>query len=109
MTRARFAAPMFALLLATLPAAAHQLTVFATVADGVVRIEATFANGTPVKAGTLRILDAQEAVIHEALLDGTAPILFPVGSHTDGMTIEVDAGGGHANYWVLTPKDLAGE
>jgi len=93
----RLAAPLFALLLAAGSAAAHQLTVFATVADGMVSITANFANGDPVKAGTLRILDAQEVAIHEAPLDGISPIQFPVGTHTDGMTIEVDAGGGHDN------------
>lgn len=107
MRRMRIAAALLAMMLGPLPALAHQITVFATVANGMVDITASFADGTPVMAGTLRILDAQDKVVFAAPLDGATVAPFPVGPHTDGMTIEVDAGGGHANYWVLTPRDLA--
>ncbi len=93
-------------LLLPLPAVAHQLVVFASVKDDVVLITAKFPDGTAVKAGTLRILDATDTVIIEQELDGTMPIVFPIDEHTDGLVIEVDAGNGHSNYWVLTPADL---
>ena len=104
----RLAVAMLVLLLAAPSARAHQITVFATVEAGEVLIEATFADGTPVLAGTLEIRDAVDAVILTAPIDGTYPIRFPVGDHTDGLVIKVDAGNGHENYWILTPADLDG-
>ncbi|MFN3973337.1 MAG: hypothetical protein ACK4GO_17770 [Gemmobacter sp.] len=89
------------------PVAAHQLVVFASVEDGVVDIEANFTNGKPVVSGTLRIRDAADNLIHEAPLSEARPIRFPVGDRLDGLKVEVDAGGGHSNYWLLTPTDLA--
>ncbi|TGN67564.1 hypothetical protein E4L95_04595 [Paracoccus liaowanqingii] len=95
-----------ALLVCAGPAAAHQLSVFARVEDGVVLIEAAFPDGRPVATGTLRILDATGALIIEQPVTPPYPIRFAVGDHTDGLRIEVDAGGGHDNYWLLTPQDL---
>jgi nickel transport protein len=96
----------FALLVCAGPAAAHQLSVYATVEDGVALIEAAFADGRPVSAGTLRILDVTGALIMEQPLQPPYPIRFAVGEHIDGLRIEVDAGGGHENYWLLTPADI---
>lgn len=90
-----------------MPAAAHQLTVFAKVENQIVLISAAFADGTPVAAGTLRIIDEDGNLLLESLVDGTYPVHFPVGTHTGGLRIEVDAGGGHENYWILTPADLS--
>lgn len=94
-------------LLSPLPALAHQLTVFATVADDMVKITATFANGNPVMSGVLEIRGADDAVLLSQDVDGQWPVLFPVGDHKDGLRIAVDAGNGHSNYWILTPNDLA--
>ncbi len=96
-----------ALCLSGLPAQAHQLVVFAKVEDRTVLIDARFANGTPVAAGKLRILDATGTLIHEQLVSPPYPVRFPVGIQTDGLRIEVDAGHGHENYWLLTPHDLS--
>lgn len=87
-------------------AAAHQLSVFAKVENGVVLIEASFPDGRPVATGTLRILDAAGMLILEQPLEPPYPIRFAVGGHIDGLRIEVDAGGGHNNYWLLTPADI---
>lgn len=104
MIRAAFTA--LALLICAGPASAHQLSVFAVVEDGVVLIEATFPDGRPVATGMLRILDGTGALILEQPIAPPYPIRFPVEEHSDGLRIEVDAGGGHENYWLLTPADL---
>ncbi|MFN3311963.1 MAG: hypothetical protein ACK46Q_00660 [Hyphomonas sp.] len=107
MMRGLLSAATLVLAVAAAPATAHQLVVFASVNEGVVEIEATFSNGKPVVNGTLRIRDADDTLIHEEVLSAVRPIQFLVGEHLDGLRIEVDAGGGHSNYWLLTPADLA--
>ena len=97
-----------AMLLAASPALAHRLNVFASVEDGTVVVEASFPDGGPARAGTVRIYDARDRLIRTLSLaeDGTAR--FPVEGATDGLRVEVDAGDGHSDYWILTPADLAG-
>ena len=86
---------------------AHQLSVFAKAKDDAVMITAKFADGSDVKSGTLRIFGADDALILQQDIDGMWPIVFSVGPHRDGLRIEVDAGNGHDNYWILTPADLS--
>ncbi len=106
-THAVAAAVLAICLGAPFTAQAHQLSVFARAQDDVVAITANFADGTAVKSGQLRVYSADNTLILQQDVDGTWPVLFPVGPHTDGLRIQVDAGNGHDNYWLLTPADLA--
>ena len=93
-------------LLAASPALAHRLNVFASVEDGTVVVEASFPDGGPARMGAVRVYDAQDRLIRTLTLgeDGTAR--FPVEGAADGLRVEVDAGEGHSDYWILTPADL---
>ena len=86
-------------------AAAHPLLVFASVEGEEVVVEARFANGQPVRAGAMRVTDADGAPVLQLAIS-SSPIRFPL-ADAEGLMIEVDAGGGHENYWILTPGDIA--
>ncbi|KPP93150.1 MAG: Protein of unknown function (DUF1416) [Rhodobacteraceae bacterium HLUCCA08] len=99
-----------ALILSAGAALAHQLTVFAFVEDGDVVVETRFSSGRVPVEGTVRVLDATEALVLETTLaeDGTARFPLDPGVASDGLTIVVETGEGHDNYWILTPQDIAG-
>jgi nickel transport protein len=106
---ARTRLPLAAGLALGLPslAAAHPLLVFASVDGEEVLVEARFASGQPVQAGAVRVTDAGGAEVLRLPIAPGTPIRFPLGDAEDGLMIEVDAGGGHENYWILTPDDIA--
>jgi nickel transport protein len=88
---------------------AHQLTVFAFVEDGDVVIEAKFSNGRVPVEGVVRVLDAGGAPLATLALGpgGTARFAFDPATGAGGLTIEVETGEGHEDYWILTPEDIA--
>lgn len=103
------AALLAVVLLAPVPASAHGLSVFASAEDGVVLVEARFSGGGPVREGTVRVYDARDRLVLTMPLapDGTAR--FELGERRDGLRVEVDAGDGHSDYWILTPADLGAD
>ena len=98
------------LLLAAAPigAAAHQLIVFASVDCEQVTVEAKFSNGNPAQQGDVRVLDGENKLLTTLQLseDGTARLALDTVDHSGGLLIEVDTGG-HDNYWIVTPEDIA--
>ncbi|MEO0693660.1 MAG: hypothetical protein AAFY90_12385 [Pseudomonadota bacterium] len=90
------------------PAAAHKLVVFASTDCEMVLVEAKFSNGNAAQQGEVRVLDGQNTVLTTLALetDGTAQIALDTVEHSEGLVIEVDTGG-HDNYWILTPEDIA--
>lgn len=107
MRRAALVAALLAALAA--PAAAHQLSVFASVDGEAVLVEARFSGGSRPVTGTVRVLDADGALLATLALgeDGTARFPLDPTAHAGGLTIEVETGEGHDDYWVLTPQDIA--
>lgn len=93
--------------LLTAAASAHQLMVFAAVEGQEVVVETKFSNGKVPKTGTVTVYDGEDKVVgsHALSPDGTAR--FPLEHADSGLRIEVSTGGGHDNYWVLTPDDIA--
>lgn len=89
-------------------AAAHQLVVFASVDCEAVTVEAKFSNGRVAQTGEVRVLDGNNALQStlELKSDGTANVPLDTADHTGGLVIEVDTGG-HDNYWIVTPEDIA--
>ena len=89
-------------------AAAHKLVVFASVDCEAVLVEAKFSNGRVAQTGDVRVLDGENVLQSELTLneDGTARVLLDSVDHSGGLVIEVDTGG-HDNYWILTPEDIA--
>lgn len=88
---------------------AHQLNVFAFVEDGTVIVETKFSNGNIPVSGTVRVLDAENILQMTLPLgkDGTARFPLDTDVSTGGLSIEVETGEGHDNYWILTPDDIA--
>jgi nickel transport protein len=102
---------MRALLIAALllagPALAHRLNVFAWVDGDAVVVEAKFASGARPKVAEVRVFDAQDRLIRTMGVDANGAARFPLEGATQGLRIEVDAGEGHEDYWILTPDDIA--
>lgn len=107
MIRAAFLA--LTIIAAAFPAAAHKLVVFASVTGETVNVETKFSTGRIPKSGEVRVFDATEALIRTLPLDPDGITSFPLDADaaTDGLMIEVEAGNGHKDYWLLTPDDIA--
>lgn len=90
-------------------ASAHQLTVFAFVEEGQVIVESRFSNGNAPQVGEVRVLDGDNQILLTLELEPDGTVQFPLNPvHADtGLLIEVTTGGGHNNYWILTPDDIA--
>ena len=93
---------------APIGAAAHQLVVFASADCQAVTVEAKFSNGKIAQKGDVRILAGENTLLMTRALgsDGTADLPLADVDHSGGLLIEVDTGG-HDNYWILTPEDIA--
>lgn len=96
------------LIAAPLGAAAHQLVVFASVDCDTVTVEAKFSNGRVTQKGDVRVLDGDNTLLQtlQLMSDGTAKVPLEGVDHSGGLVIEVDTGG-HDNYWIVTPEDIA--
>lgn len=93
---------------APMAAAAHGLSVFASVDCEAVTVEAKFSNGKLARKGDVRVLDGANALLTtlELQSDGTARVPLDSVDASTGLVIEVDTGG-HDNYWILTPEDIS--
>lgn len=99
----------FALCVAALPVAAHDLRVFASVTGETVTVESTFSSGRVPTGGEIRVLDANNVLLMtlEVGADGKTQFILPEGAAETGLMIEVDVSEGHSDYWMLTPDDIA--
>ena len=90
-------------------ATAHQLTVLAFVEDGQVVVESRFSNGNRPQVGEVRVLDGENQPLMTLPLQDDGTVRFDLDpAHAEaGLLIEVTTGGGHSNYWILTPVDIA--
>lgn len=93
---------------APIGAAAHQLTVFASVDCETVTVEAKFSNGNPVMLADVRVLDGNNTLLLTLPINEDGTIAVPLDSvdHSGGLMIEVDSGS-HDNYCIVTPDDIA--
>lgn len=99
----------FALCVAALPVAAHDLRVFASVSGQTVTVESTFSSGRVPTGGQIRVLDAENTLLMtlEIGAKGKTTFELPDGAAETGLMIEVDVSEGHSDYWMLTPDDIA--
>lgn len=90
-------------------ASAHQLNVFAYAEDGQVVVESRFSNGNAPRLGEVRVLDAENVLLMSLPVEEDGTVRFPVEDafRDTGVLIEVSTPGGHDNYWILTPEDIA--
>lgn len=93
---------------APIGAAAHQLTVFASVDCETILVEAKFSSGRVVQIADVRVLDGNNTLLMTLPIekDGTLSIPLDSVDHSGGLVIEVDTGN-HDNYWIVTPDDIA--
>lgn len=97
---------LIGLLLAS-PALAHRLVIYAYAEAGEVVVETKFDSGRPAKEGTMILRDAAEAELSRHPLEEDGELRVPIPNEgTDGLIVEVITGGGHSDYWILTPADL---
>lgn len=96
-------------IVAALPAAAHDLRVFASVAGDTVTVESTFSSGRVPTEGAVRVLDAENTLLMtlEIGAEGMTRFALPEGCEDSGLMIEVEISEGHSDYWMLTPDDIA--
>ncbi|MFZ5965336.1 hypothetical protein ACOXXX_20525 [Thalassococcus sp. BH17M4-6] len=96
-------------LVMALPAAAHDLRVFASVSGDMVTVESKFSTGRVPKDGTVRVMDAENAVLMTLPVGEAGETVFalPEGTAETGLMIEVEVSEGHSDYWLLTPEDIA--
>ena len=99
----------FALALAALAVAAHDLRVFASVSGQTVTVESTFSSGRVPTGGEIRVLDAQNVLLMTLDIgdEGKTQFALPEGAANTGLMIEVEVSEGHSDYWMLTPDDIA--
>src|SRR6056297_1682422 len=92
-----------------MPAVAHDLRVFASVAGQTVTVESKFSSGRVPTDGEVRVLDAENVVLMTLDIGsgGMTEFPLPAGAAEGGLMIEVDVSEGHSDYWILTPEDIA--
>ena len=79
---------------------AHKVNIFAYVEGGTVYSESYFPDGRPVAAGKVKIFDAQEQLLLEGKTDVAGMFQFKLPKEAD-LTLEIDAGMGHKNRFLL--------
>ncbi|MEL6978238.1 MAG: hypothetical protein AAGM38_06120 [Pseudomonadota bacterium] len=91
------------------PAHAHKLNVFAAVEGAEVAVEAKFSNGKRPVRGVVMVKGDGDAPLLTMPLgpDGAARFALDSVDHASGLTIEVETGEAHRDYWILTPEDIA--
>ena len=89
-------------------ALAHRLNVFASVQDGVIVVEAKFANGKKPTSGAVEIFNGADKLIATYELASNGELRVPLADldASTGLRILVKAGEHHENYWILTPDDI---
>lgn len=72
-------------------------------------VETKFSTGKIPVSGDVRVLDPDNMLMMTLPLqeDGTARFPLDPAVATTGLSIEVETGEGHDNYWILTPDDIA--
>ena len=70
-------------------------------------VEARFSNGRMAREALVTAYDASNNVVHETPLSEDGTVRLPLETREGGLKVEVTAGEGHSNYWILTPQDLA--
>lgn len=101
-----FLLSMFLLaVLPVLPALAHGVSIFAYVEGDKIHAECYFADGRPVVAGKILVLDSKSGIVAEGMTDGEGKYSLTIPKRDD-LTIVIDASLGHRSTFLLKQQDL---
>lgn len=85
-------------------AEAHRVTVFAWTEGDRIHTESKFANGKPVSGGKIVVLDGTGQELLTGTTDQEGGFTF-VPPKPPPLKIELLAGMGHKNHWIVEPED----
>jgi len=85
---------------------AHKLSVFAWVEGDVVFVEGRLSSGKMPKTGEIYVYDGENNLIKKLDVNPDGLTSFPLPDYSTGLKIDMKAGEGHQNYWILTPYDI---
>ncbi|MFP4500553.1 MAG: cobalamin biosynthesis protein CbiL [Candidatus Hydrogenedentota bacterium] len=105
MGNARTVLTAFLFLAAALPAAAHDLHVFALVEGGEVTGEANFIGGGPLKEAPVQVHDAAGNLRFETRTDERGAFTFPA-EGTSALTITCETSDGHHGHFTIPANEL---
>jgi len=94
--------PSLLLLVFLFPATvlAHKVNIFAYVEGNTVYSESYFPDGRPVDSGTVRVYDSAAQLLLESKTDKDGLLQFEI-PKVDDLELEIDAGMGHKNRFIL--------
>lgn len=93
------------LLLATLPASAHKLNMFAYAEGNEIFVEGYFADGKKAKNSAVTVFDASNSELLSGTSDGEGQFSFAIPQQSD-MRITINAGMGHQTEYTLLKDEL---
>lgn len=96
------------LLLAYIPAQAHNVTIFAWVEGDTVYTESKFSGGRRPKQAPVEVYDMQGKKLLEGKTDDKGEFSFTVPQKT-GLRIVLKAGMGHQAEWVVPAEEISAE
>jgi len=95
------------ILLASAPAAAHKLKVFAAAEGARIQGSAYFAGGAAASGARVEVRDAQGQVLAELTPDQKGRFAYAATASMDHVIVAL-TGDGHHAYWMVTGAELAG-
>lgn len=96
---------LFLVMLSGAECAAHKITVFGYVDQGMVKTESTFSGGRVAKHCQLSVLNDGEPVLMGST-DDNGMLDFPVPEEQVGFEIIVSCGDGHRGAWRIEAEEL---
>ncbi len=97
------------ILIASAPALAHKVNIFAWVEAGQVHTESKFSGGKRVSGGKIEVFDHNNSMLLEGTTDEKGYFAFPVPADAQTLEIVLIAGMGHTNHWRVSAQELGTE
>lgn len=94
------------LLFGTSSSFAHKVQIFAYVEKNEVFTESYFADGSPVRGGTIEVYTKEGSKVLEGKTDDKGTFSFALPKDPVGLKIVLDAGMGHRAEYILKKEDI---
>ena len=92
-------------LIASTPAAAHRVSVFAWVEGNTIYTTAKFSGGRPAQESRVEVFDSHKKLLLQGKSDKKGAFSFPV-PKIDDLLVVVNAGSGHRGIWQIKKAEL---